>query len=182
MPRSALASLPEMSHEILVGEDSPSCSNVTVPLTLESPRRTATTHDCQPQCPVPFLVSSYFLVQKTGKSVWSVQAIMLRKRERGKLQRLSGSSRDRSRRHAPIHHCPQTSVRKPIKPLPAYRNTHKPCNGQQCAQSLSTGRPASPITSKASPELERRLTSFDHCDGFVYISEGLGDVACLREV
>ena len=42
MPRSALASLPVMSHEILVGEDSFSCSKVTVPLTLESPRRTAT--------------------------------------------------------------------------------------------------------------------------------------------
>jgi hypothetical protein len=27
-----------------VGEDSEACSNVTVPLTLESPRRTATVH------------------------------------------------------------------------------------------------------------------------------------------
>jgi hypothetical protein len=44
MPRSALASWPEMFHEIWVGEDSFSCSKVTVPLTLESPRRTATVH------------------------------------------------------------------------------------------------------------------------------------------
>jgi hypothetical protein len=42
MPRSALASWPVMFHEIWVGEDSFSCSKVTVPLTLESPRRTAT--------------------------------------------------------------------------------------------------------------------------------------------
>lgn len=44
MPRSALASWPEMFHETVVGEDSLSCSKVTVPLTLESPRRTATAH------------------------------------------------------------------------------------------------------------------------------------------
>lgn len=47
MPRSALASLPVMFHEIWVGEDSFSCSKVTVPLTLESPRRTATVGVCQ---------------------------------------------------------------------------------------------------------------------------------------
>jgi hypothetical protein len=42
MPRSALASLPVMFHEMVVWLDSFSCSKVTVPLTLESPRRTAT--------------------------------------------------------------------------------------------------------------------------------------------
>lgn len=43
MPRSALASWPLMFHDTVVGELSFSCSKVTVPLTLESPRRTATT-------------------------------------------------------------------------------------------------------------------------------------------
>lgn len=42
MPRSAEASQPLMSYEMDVGEDSDDCSNVTVPETLESPRRTAT--------------------------------------------------------------------------------------------------------------------------------------------
>lgn len=41
-PRSALASWPEMSHEMVVSECSSACSKVTVPVTLESPRRTAT--------------------------------------------------------------------------------------------------------------------------------------------
>lgn len=44
IPRSAVASWPEISQEMSVGEDSEVCSKVTVPLTLESPRRTAT--DC----------------------------------------------------------------------------------------------------------------------------------------
>ena len=42
MPRSASESLPVMSYEMFVGEDSEDCSNVMVPETLESPRRTAT--------------------------------------------------------------------------------------------------------------------------------------------
>ena len=42
MPRSALASWPVMFHEMVVLDDSSACSKVTVPLTLESPRRTAT--------------------------------------------------------------------------------------------------------------------------------------------
>lgn len=42
MPRSAEASLPLISYEMDVGEDSDVCSKVTVPETLESPRRTAT--------------------------------------------------------------------------------------------------------------------------------------------
>ena len=44
MPRSALASLPVMFHVMVVSADSEACSKVTVPLTLESPRRTATDH------------------------------------------------------------------------------------------------------------------------------------------
>ena len=52
MPRSALASWPVMSHEMVVGELSFSCSKVTVPLTLESPRRTATRQLCQ-RCDPP---------------------------------------------------------------------------------------------------------------------------------
>ena len=43
MPRSALGSLPVMSHVMVVGDDSDSCSKVTVPVTFESPRRVATT-------------------------------------------------------------------------------------------------------------------------------------------
>lgn len=42
IPLSALASWPEISHEMLVGDDSDDCSKVTVPLMFESPRRTAT--------------------------------------------------------------------------------------------------------------------------------------------
>lgn len=42
MPRSAFASCPLMFHEMVVGADSSACSKVTVPFTLESPRRTAT--------------------------------------------------------------------------------------------------------------------------------------------
>lgn len=42
MPRSALGSLPETFQEIWVSADSEACSKVTVPLTLESPRITAT--------------------------------------------------------------------------------------------------------------------------------------------
>ena len=42
MPRWALASLPVISQLMVVLEDSDDCSKVTVPLTLESPRRTAT--------------------------------------------------------------------------------------------------------------------------------------------
>jgi len=42
IPRSALASWPEMFHEMVVSAPSEACSKVTVPLTLESPRRTAT--------------------------------------------------------------------------------------------------------------------------------------------
>ena len=42
MPRSALASLPVTFQEIWVSADSEACSKVTVPLTLESPRITAT--------------------------------------------------------------------------------------------------------------------------------------------
>jgi len=42
MPRWALASLPVMSHETVVDEFSSACSKVTVPLTVESPRTTAT--------------------------------------------------------------------------------------------------------------------------------------------
>ena len=41
-PRLALGSLPVMSQVILVGADSDSCSKTTVPVTLESPRRTLT--------------------------------------------------------------------------------------------------------------------------------------------
>ena len=44
MPRSALASWPVMFHETVVCEFSSACSKVTVPLMLESPRRTATKH------------------------------------------------------------------------------------------------------------------------------------------
>lgn len=40
--RSALASWPLMSHEMLVETPSFACSKVTVPASLESPRRTAT--------------------------------------------------------------------------------------------------------------------------------------------
>ena len=43
MPRSAEASLPLISYEMVVGEDSEDCSKVTVPPTVESPRSTATT-------------------------------------------------------------------------------------------------------------------------------------------
>ena len=43
MPRSALASLPVISHVIVVGEDSEVCSKVTVPVIFESPRTVATT-------------------------------------------------------------------------------------------------------------------------------------------
>jgi hypothetical protein len=43
MPRLALGSWPEISQVMVVGEDSDSCSKVTVPETLESPRTTATT-------------------------------------------------------------------------------------------------------------------------------------------
>jgi hypothetical protein len=43
MPRSALGSLPVISHVMVVGEDSDSCSKVTVPVTFESPRSFATT-------------------------------------------------------------------------------------------------------------------------------------------
>ena len=42
IPRSADGSLPWISHEIVVSEDSEPCSNVTVPVTFESPLRTAT--------------------------------------------------------------------------------------------------------------------------------------------
>jgi hypothetical protein len=42
MPRSALASLPVMFHEMVVFEFSSACSKVTVPVTLESPRSCAT--------------------------------------------------------------------------------------------------------------------------------------------
>lgn len=41
-PRLALASLPVISQEMVVGADSDSCTRVTVPETLESPRTTAT--------------------------------------------------------------------------------------------------------------------------------------------
>jgi len=44
-PRFALASLPVMSQVTLVGADSDSCSKMTLPVTLESPRRTATARD-----------------------------------------------------------------------------------------------------------------------------------------
>lgn len=40
--RSALGSWPLMFHEMVVGEFSSGCSKVTVPVILESPRRTAT--------------------------------------------------------------------------------------------------------------------------------------------
>jgi len=42
MPRSALVSWPEMSQETVVSAPSEAWSKVTVPLMLESPRRTAT--------------------------------------------------------------------------------------------------------------------------------------------
>lgn len=42
MPRSAFGSLPVISHVIVVGEDSDSCSKVTVPVIFESPRTVAT--------------------------------------------------------------------------------------------------------------------------------------------
>lgn len=42
MPRLALASLPVMSQVMVVGADSDSCSKTTEPVTLESPRTTAT--------------------------------------------------------------------------------------------------------------------------------------------
>jgi hypothetical protein len=45
MPRSALASLPVMSHVMVVGEDSEDCSKVTVPVIFESPRTVATMMD-----------------------------------------------------------------------------------------------------------------------------------------
>jgi hypothetical protein len=44
MPRLALASWPEMSHVMVVAADSEVCSKVTVPVTLESPRTTATSY------------------------------------------------------------------------------------------------------------------------------------------
>lgn len=49
MPRSALGSLPVTSHVMVVGEDSDSCSKVTVPVTFESPRRVATTTESSGQ-------------------------------------------------------------------------------------------------------------------------------------
>jgi hypothetical protein len=45
MPRSALGSFPVISHVMVVGEDSDSCSNVTVPVIFESPRTVATTNE-----------------------------------------------------------------------------------------------------------------------------------------
>jgi hypothetical protein len=42
MPRSALGSLPEISHEMVVGAPSEACSKVTVPVIFESPRTVAT--------------------------------------------------------------------------------------------------------------------------------------------
>lgn len=42
MPRSALGSLPVIFHVMVVGDDSDSCSKVTVPVTFESPRTVAT--------------------------------------------------------------------------------------------------------------------------------------------
>lgn len=42
IPRRAFGSLPLMFHVIVVGADSDSCSKVTVPLTVESPRTVAT--------------------------------------------------------------------------------------------------------------------------------------------
>ena len=42
MPRSALASWPVIFHEMVVGLDSASCSKVTLPEILESPRTAAT--------------------------------------------------------------------------------------------------------------------------------------------
>ena len=42
MPRSALGSLPVISHVMVVGEDSEACSKVTVPVIFESPRTVAT--------------------------------------------------------------------------------------------------------------------------------------------
>lgn len=42
MPRSALASWPVMSHEMVVGADSEVCSKITCPVIFESPRMTAT--------------------------------------------------------------------------------------------------------------------------------------------
>lgn len=41
-PRLALGSWPAMSKVMVVASDSEACSKVTVPATLESPRRTAT--------------------------------------------------------------------------------------------------------------------------------------------
>lgn len=51
MPRLALGSLPVMFHETVTGEFSSGCSKVTVPETLESPRRTATGAIVSPSCP-----------------------------------------------------------------------------------------------------------------------------------
>jgi hypothetical protein len=47
MPRSALGSLPVMFHVMVVGDDSDSCSKVTVPVIFESPRTVATTTEEQ---------------------------------------------------------------------------------------------------------------------------------------
>jgi hypothetical protein len=93
MPRSALASLPVMFHEMVVFEDSSACSKVTVPLTLESPRRTATAQICQLQCatsqPYGFYVcgqgkrrrGSHQGVELTSVD-WSTTASMARNRKR----------------------------------------------------------------------------------------------------
>ena len=48
MPRLAFGSWPLIFQVMVVGADSDSCSNVTVPVTLESPRTTATGEErCQ---------------------------------------------------------------------------------------------------------------------------------------
>lgn len=50
IPRLAFGSFPEMSQVIVVGADSDSCSKVTVPETLESPRTTATERNLGLEC------------------------------------------------------------------------------------------------------------------------------------
>lgn len=65
-PRFALESWPVRSHEMVVGSDSEACSNVTVPATLESPRRTATTRRLYISAESAYLLDTGCFLEKGG--------------------------------------------------------------------------------------------------------------------
>lgn len=171
MPRSALASWPEMFHETVVCEFSSACSKVTVPLMLESPRRTATGN---------FKLANRSL-RMSGSFRLSPNRAAARRSVKepsgcvgsGELIGASGTLTSSEARALVLNMVLRQLAEHSIGPLAASRGPEK------VARRHNVLNPAQPLphlaaTRQASAVKGNAHTSLDHFGGFIYLVIRLG--------